>query len=217
MPLDQRTILNAVKEVKEKSKKRNFTQSVELILNLQDIDMKSPEGRIQQNIELPYHPTGKTNKICVIASGELALKAKRANADLVIERDELEGLAGKKKESRKIANEYDFFIAEAPLMPIVGRTLGSVLGPRGKMPVPVPPTADIASLMDKYRKTIIVRMRNQPIIQCRVGTEDMKEEEITENIQAILRIIEGKLKKGMKNIKSVHIKTSMGTVVKIKP
>lgn len=217
MPLDQRTILNAVKEVKEKSKERNFTQSVELILNLQDIDMKSPEGRIQQNIELPYPPTGKTNKICVIASGELALKAKRANADLVIERDELEGLAGKKKESRKIANEYDFFIAEAPLMPVVGRTLGSVLGPRGKMPVPVPPTADIASLMDKYRKTIIVRMRNQPIIQCRVGTEDMKEEEITENIQAILRIMEGKLKKGMKNIKSLHIKTSMGTVVKIKP
>jgi large subunit ribosomal protein L1 len=217
MPLDQKAILNAVKEAKEKSKKRNFAQSVELILNLQDIDMKSPEGRIQENIELPYTPLGKTNKICVIASGELALKAKRANADFVIEKDELEGLAGKKKELRKIANEYDFFIAEAPLMPIVGKVFGAVLGPRGKMPVPVPPTADIASLMDKYRKTIIVRMRNQPIIQCRVGTENMKEEEIAENIQAVLRGIERKLKRGMKNIKSACIKTSMGALVKIKP
>jgi large subunit ribosomal protein L1 len=216
MPLDQKTILNAVKEAKEKSKKRNFNQSVELVLSLKDIDMKSSEGKLQEIIELPYSPE-KTNKICVIASGELALKARKANADLVIERAELEGLAGNKRELRKIANNYDFFIAEAPLMPTVGKILGTVLGPRGKMPIPVPPTADIASLIEKHRKTIILRMRNQPILQCRVGTENMKEEEIAENIQAVLRTVETKLKRGMKNIKSTYIKTSMGTPVKIKP
>ncbi|MEM3673488.1 MAG: 50S ribosomal protein L1 [Candidatus Bathyarchaeia archaeon] len=216
MPLDQQTILNAVKEAKEKSEKRNFTQSIELILNLQDIDMKSPEGRLQEIVELP-NSLEPPNKICVIASGELALKAKKANANLVIEKAELESLAGKKKELRKIANEYDFFIAEAPLMPLVGKILGPVLGPRGKMPVPVPPTADIASLIAKYSKAVTLRMRNQPIIQCRVGTDNMKEEEIAENIQTILRVVEGKLKRGMKNIKLAYIKTSMGTPVKIKP
>ncbi|MGB9958940.1 MAG: 50S ribosomal protein L1 [Candidatus Bathyarchaeales archaeon] len=217
MPIDQKTILAAVKEAKEKSEKRNFTQSVELILNLQEIDMKSPEGRLQENIELPHPLPEKANKICVIATGELGLKAKKANADLVIERAELESLAGKKKELRKIADEYDFFVAEAPLMPLVGKILGATLGPRGKMPVPVPPTADIESLLEKYRKTVVIRMRNQPIIQCRVGTESMKEEEIAENIQAILRVLEGKLKRGMKNIKLVCIKTTMGAPVKIKP
>ncbi|MEM3054245.1 MAG: 50S ribosomal protein L1 [Candidatus Bathyarchaeia archaeon] len=217
MPVEQKTILAAVKEAKEKSEKRNFTQSVELILNLQDIDMKSPEGRLQENIELPHPPPEKANKICVIATGELALKAKKANADLVVDRAELEGLAGKKKELRKIADEYDFFVAEAPLMPLVGKILGATLGPRGKMPVPVPPTADIGNLLEKYRKTVVIRMRNQPIIQCRVGTESMKEEEITENIQAVLRVLEGKLKRGMKNIKLVCIKTTMGAPVKIKP
>jgi|YelNatPaOPRAMG01_1025707.scaffolds.fasta_scaffold24083_5 large subunit ribosomal protein L1 len=217
MPIEQKTILAAVKEAKEKSEKKKFTQSVELILNLQDIDMKSPEGRLQENIELPYPPPEKTNKICVIATGELALKAKKANADLVIDRAELEGLAGKKKELRKIADEYDFFVAEAPLMPLVGKILGATLGPRGKMPVPVPPTADIESLLNKYRKTVVIKMRNQPIIQCRVGTESMKEEEITENIQAVLRVLEGKLKRGMKNIKLVCIKTTMGAPVKIRP
>jgi large subunit ribosomal protein L1 len=216
MPLDQKTILNAVKEAKEKSEKRNFTQSIELILNLQDIDMKSPEGRLQEIVELP-HSIEKPNKICVIASGELALKARKANANLVIEKAELESLAGKKKELRKIANEYDFFVAEAPLMPLVGKVLGPVLGPRGKMPVPVPPTADIESLIAKYSKSVTLRMRNQPIVQCRVGTDNMKEEEIVENIQTILRVIEGKLKRGMKNIKLAYIKTSMGTPVKIKP
>ncbi len=215
MPIEQKTLLSALKEVKEKGGKRNFTQSVELILNLQDIDMKSPEGRLQENVELPYPPE-KTNRICVIATGELALKAKRANADLVLDRTELEGLAGKKKDLRKLANEYDFFIAEAPLMPLMGKVLGPALGPRGKMPIPVPPTADIESLLNKYRRTVVVRMRNQPVIQCRVGTENMKEEELAENIQAVLRVVEGKLKRGMKNIKSACIKTTMGTSVKIK-
>jgi large subunit ribosomal protein L1 len=215
MPLDQKTILAAVKEVKGKPEKRKFNQSVDLVLTLKDIDMKS-EGKIQEVVELPYSPE-KPNKVCVIASGELALKAKRANADLVVERAELDSLAGKKRNLRKIANDYDFFIAETPLMPLVGRILGPVLGPRGKMPVPVPPTADIVALIAKHRKTVIVRMRTQPIVQCRIGTESMKEEEIAENIQTVLRALEGKLKKGTKNIKLVYIKTSMGTPVKIKP
>lgn len=217
MPIEQKRILTAVKEAKEKSEKKKFIQSVELILNLQDIDMKSPEGRIQENIELPYPPHEKTNKICVLATGELALKAKRANADRVMDRTELEGLAGNKKELRKIANEYDFFLAEAPLMPLVGKIFGAVLGPRGKMPVPVPPAADIESLINKYRRTVVVRMRNQPVIQCHVGTENMKEEEIMENIQTVLRAVEGKLRKGIKNVRSVCIKTTMGAPVKIKP
>ncbi|MCS7124157.1 MAG: 50S ribosomal protein L1 [Candidatus Bathyarchaeota archaeon] len=216
MTIEPKTLLNAVKEAKEKSGKRNFTQSVELILTLQDIDMKSPEGRLQENVELPHPLPRKTNKICVIATGELALKAKKANSDLVIDRAELEALAGKKKELRKIANEYDFFFSEAPLMPLVGKVLGAVLGPRGKMPVPVPPTADIENLLNKYRKTVAIRMRNQPVIQCRVGTEDMKDEELAENIQAVLKVVEGKMKRGIKNIKSIHIKTTMGAPVEIK-
>jgi len=217
MPIEQKTILAAVKEAKGKAGKRNFVQSIELILNLQDIDMKSTEGRLQENIELPFPPLRKANKICVIATGELALKAKKANADLIIDKDQLESLAGKKKDLKKTANEYDFFLAEAPLMPLVGKVFGAVLGPRGKMPIPIPPTANIESLIDKYRKTVTVRLRNQPVIQCRVGTEDMKDEEIAENIQAVLRAVEAKLKRGIKNVKFVYLKTTMGNTVKIKP
>ena len=216
MPLDKKTILDAVKQAKEKSGQKKFNQTVDLILNIVEIDMKAPEGKIQEVVELP-HATGKPNKICIIASGELALKARKANADSVIEKADLEALAGKKKELRKLAEEYDVFISEAPLMPLVGRILGPVLGPRGKMPVPVPPTADIASLITKHSKTIVVRMRNQPIIQCSVGTENMNEEELSDNIQAVLRVLEAKLKRGFKNIKLAYIKTSMGTPVKIKP
>ena len=216
MPLDKKTITGAVKEAKAKSGGKKFSQTVDMVLNIQEIDMKAPEGKIQEMVELP-HATGKPNKICVIASGELALKARKANADNVVERSDLDNLAGKKKDLRKLAEDYDIFISEAPLMALVGRTLGPVLGPRGKMPIPVSPSVDITSLMAKHRKTVLVRMRNQPIIQVSVGSENMSEEELFDNIQAILKVLEVKLKRGLKNIKVVFIKTSMGEPVKVKP
>lgn len=216
MPLDKKTLLTAIKEVKSKSKERKFTQSVDLILDIKELDMKAPEGRIQQIVELP-HVTGKPNKICVFATGELAFKAKASSADIVIEKADLESLIGKKNALRKLGNTYDVFISETPLMALVGRTFGPVLGPRGKLPIPVPPNVNIKEEIEKHRKTVRIRMRNQPIIQVQIGTEDMKDEDLVDNILAVLRFLDGKLKRGLKNIKFLFIKTSMGTPVKIKP
>jgi len=215
MSLDTKTLIESVKEAKSKTEKKKFTQSIELTINLRDIDMKKPESKIQESIELP-HAIGKQSKVCVIASGELALKARKAGADLVIERSELEALAGDKKRQKTLVDEYDYFISEAPLMPTVGRVLGSVLGPKGRMPTPVPPNVNIDDAIEKQRKTVLVRMRGQPVLQCRIGTEDMPDEQIAENIETVIRRLEGKLKRGLKNIKSLVIKTAMGPPIKIK-
>jgi len=215
MPLDAKMLSESIKEAKEKSKKRDFAQSIELIINLQDIDLKKPEGKIQERIELP-NALGKQTKICVFASGELALKAKRAGADLVMGRSELEALAGDKKRRKGLAQAYDYFIAEAPFMPLIGKILGSALGPKGRMPTPVPPTANIADHIKKYRKTVIVRLRGQPVLQCRIGTEEMPDERVVENVQAVLGRLEGKLKRGFGNIGSIYLKTTMGEAVKVK-
>ena len=216
MPLDNKTISGAIKQAKEKSGEKKFNQTVDLILDITEIDMKSPEGKITEIVELP-HTTGKPNKVVVVAQGEFAMKAKNAQADYVIERADLDALNGKKKELRKLASEYDVFISEAPLMPLVGRILGPVLGPRGKMPIPIAPNADIAALIKKHRNTVVVRMRNQPIIQVSVGTQQMKDEELVENTMTVLRVLDTKLKRGLKNVKYAFIKTSMGEPVKIKP
>ena len=216
MPLDKKTIVDAVKQAKAQSGGKKFNQTIDLILNIKEVDMKAPEGKIQAVVELP-HATVKPNKVLVVASGELAMKARQSDADKVIERGDLEALAGKKKELRKLANAYDVFISETPLMAMVGKTLGPVLGPRGKMPIPVPPNADIVELLKKHRKTVVVRMRTQPIIQVSVGSEAMSEDDLFDNVQAVLRFLEGKLKRGLKNVKNVYIKTSMGLPVKIKP
>jgi large subunit ribosomal protein L1 len=215
LSLETNTIIETIKKVRENSAKRKFNQSIDLVINLQEIDMKKPESKIQETIELP-HPLPKTAKICVIGTGELAMKAKQAGADLVIEKDELNTIATDKKQQRKLASTYDFFICEAPLMPLVGKALGALLGPRGKMPTPVPPNANIADQIARHRKLVIVRTRTQPMLQNRVGTEDMKDEEIAENIQTIIRHLEPKLKRGLKNIKSLNIKTTMGKPVEIK-
>jgi len=215
MSLDTKALLESVKEAKTKAEKKKFVQSLELIINLRDIDMKKPESKIQESVELP-NAVGKQGKVCVIATGELALKARKAGADLIIERAELEALAGDKKRQKALANDYDYFISEAPLMPTVGRVLGSVLGPKGRMPTPVAPTANIADIIEKQRKTVQIRLRGQPILQCRIGTEDMPDEQIAENIEAVIRRLEGKLKRGLKNIRSIVIKTAMGPPIKMK-
>ncbi|NIR86736.1 50S ribosomal protein L1 [Candidatus Bathyarchaeota archaeon] len=215
MPLETKNVLEAVKEAKDKSKKRNFTQSIELIINLRDIDPKKPEEKIQELIELP-HPAGKENRICVIASGEMALKAKRAKADLVIDREELEAMMVDKERQRELLKSYDFFIAEAPLMPLVGKILGATLGPKGKMPTPVPPAANVVDQMKRHRKMVLLRTRGPPVLQCRVGAENMSDEEIAENVQAVTKRVQAKLKRGIRNIRSVSLKTTMGPSVKIR-
>jgi large subunit ribosomal protein L1 len=100
-------------------------------------------------------------------------------------------------------------------MPLVGRTLGGILGPRGKMPVPIPPNANIEQEIERQKKFVFVRTRNQPILQCRVGTEGLSDDEIAENIQTVVRRVTGKLKKGIKNVDTVYLKTTMGRPVKI--
>jgi large subunit ribosomal protein L1 len=214
MPLNMKNLLAAVKEVKANANERKFSQSIDLAINLQNIDMKKPEGRIQERIELP-HSVGKAMKVCVVATGEMATKAKTAGASLVIEKAALEALVADKKKQKDIARKYDLFIAEAQLMPLVGKSLGASLGPRGKMPTPVPPNANIEEQIEKNRNVVFVRMRGQPVIQCRIGNEAMADNEIAENVQAVVRRIEGKLKRGIKNFRSVYLKTSMGSSVKV--
>ena len=214
MPLTKENIQKALEELRKNKKKRNFKESLELIIKLKELDLKKPENRINQTIILP-HDIGKSVKVCVIATGQLALKSKEANADLVLGKDKLTDLGNDKKAAKKLLQEYGFFVAEAPLMPLVGKTIGPTLGPRGKMPTPINPNAPIADVIDQARRTIKIRVRDQPVIQCRIGVDDMSDDNLSENIQAIFSSIEGKLERGVRNISENLIKTTMHEPVKL--
>src|SRR6266699_1364706 len=193
--------------MKGKTEKRKFNQSVELAVKLRELDLKRPEQRINESLELPT-AASKTVKVAVIAGGDLAVRAKNAGADIVIGREDLDKMARDKKAARKIAQNYDFFVAEAPLMPQVGKSLG-------KMPTPIPPTAPIDDVLKRQRKNVRLKMKDQPVIQTKVGTEDMSDDVLVQNIQTVILRLESKLEKGAKNIKSVAVKTTMGPLVKV--
>ncbi len=212
--IDKSMLEEAVRKALEASPKRNFKQSVELIVVLRDIDVKSPEGRIREIVFLP-HKFKKDVKICVAAEGDMALKAKEAGAHLVLMRDDLNRIQGNRKEAKRIAQQCDWVLVRADLMPLVGRILGPALGPRGKVPTPVPMNANIIELIDKYRRATMIRTKDQPQVMCRVGTEDMSVKEIVENILAVLSALEGKLK-SIHNIEKIVVKTTMGPPVEVK-
>jgi large subunit ribosomal protein L1 len=214
MPLQKEELGNAVAELRKGLAKRKFKQSIELIVKLRDIDLKKPENRIQETIELP-NPLDRETKVCVVAGGDLARRAKAGGADRVLTREELEALGKDKKAAKKLAQEHDFFIAEAPLMPLVGRIIGPVLGPRGKMPTPVPPTAPIENIIQNHRKLVRVRIRDQPVLQCSIATETMKDEQVIQNIQTVFSRIESKLERGIRNVRAVMIKPTMGPAVRV--
>lgn len=203
----------AVQKALESAKKRNFTETVELAVNLKDVDLAVPKNRIQEDIILP-NGRGKSVRICVIGGGELALKAKDV-ADLVITPEELGAIADDKKQAKKVANSTDYFIAEAPLMAVVGKRLGTVLGPRGKMPKPIPPGADPAGMVESLRKSVTVRTKDRKTFHVPVGTADMSAEAIADNVDTIVKRVSLRLEKGKLNIASAYVKTSMGPAERI--
>ena len=207
-------IIDAVKEAKEQAKPRNFTQSIDVIINLKDLDFRKPENRFSEEVALP-NGRGKEIKIGVIADGELALAAKNAGVDVVISKEDLQEFGKDIKAAKKVVNSVDSFIAQADMMPLVGRFLGRILGPRNKMPKPVPASARIEPLLERTQATIKVGVKQQPSIQILVGTQDMDDEKLAENIEAVLAVLDRNLEKGRNQIKSMYIKATMGSVVRV--
>ena len=185
-----------------------------MVITINDLDINKPENRLDEEVLLP-NGRGKDVKIAFIAEGELAYQAEQAGADLVINKEKLEELGKNRPEAKKLANSYDFFVAQTDLMPTVGRFLGPVLGPRKKMPKPIPASANPETILGRLRSTIKIRVKDQPIIQSIVGSEDMTEAQVAENIDAIMDVLDRNLEKGSKQIKAMYLKTTMGPVTRV--
>ncbi len=210
--INESQISQMITEAKKNQKERKFKQSLELIMVFKDIDVKKGFA-INETVQLPKKPN-RPASVCVIASGDLGLKAKNANADKVVDGTQLTQIGANKRESRKLINGYDFFLADTQLMANVGKTLGQFMGPRGKMPTPVPFNAPIDSILERFRSSIRVRLRNSLSLACKIGDESMSGDDLVANANAVISTVEKKLPSGDKNIKKVMVKTTMGKIVK---
>lgn len=215
--MDKNQILQAVKEIKAKGPKREFSQIVDLSIKLKGIDLKKPEHKVDFFLTLPYSK-GKDAKICGLMD-KLAGKAKET-FDFVVTKDDFEKYKNKKL-AKKLAREYDFFVAQAELMSPIATIFGKYFGPKGKMPNPkagcvVPPTIqDLKPLALSLRKGVKVATRNETAIKVPVGNEQMKDEEIAANVEAVYNNLLPKLPQGEANIGAVMLKLTMGPFYKV--
>jgi large subunit ribosomal protein L1 len=211
------SIAEAITEARAKGTEKDikFEQSFDLSVNFRkrELDVSKPENRLNQEVLLPntlYPPA----KVCAFGDGEFAEKARAAGAETVVSKDDIPKLGEEKKERKALAKRHDFFIASLDSMPLVGRYLGQALGPRGKMPKPFPPQADLDAVVSQYHRTVKVRMRNTPTFHVKVGHIRMGDREIADNVQSILSFVEGK--GHLDKIGSLVVKTTMGPSVVIK-
>ncbi|NHN49011.1 50S ribosomal protein L1 [Halostella sp. JP-L12] len=201
-------IEQAVSSALEDSPERNFRETVDLAINLRDLDLNEPSNRVDESIVLPSG-TGQETRIVVFAEGETALRAEDV-ADDVLDGDQLADLGDDDDAAKDLAEETDFFIAEESLMQDIGRYLGTILGPRGKMPTPLSPDDDVVETVNRMKNTVQLRSGDRRTFHTRVGAEDMSAEEIADNIDVILRRLHADLEKGPLNIDTVYVKTTMG-------
>lgn len=205
--MNKEDILKALEE-QRKQEKRKFTQSVDLIVNLKNFDMKRES--INLFVSLPY----KIRDIKVL--GFLTAKSKIIDT---VTKQEFEKYKDK-REIKKLIRKYDFFLAHASLMPAIATTFGRYLGQAGKMPSPQlgiitkESDKDIQEVTEKAEKTIRLRTK-EPSIKANIGKEDMKDEELAENILAVYNVLLNSLTRNKDNIKSVLIKFTMNKPSKI--
>jgi large subunit ribosomal protein L1 len=205
------SIVEDIKKIKE-SKKRKFEESIEIGINLKDVDMADPKNRINEEIILPAG-RGKDIKVGIIASEEMRLKAK--NADFTYSLEDLNNFTDDKKSFKKVVKNIDFFVAESTLMGNIGKNLGIILGPRGKMPKPMAPGQDPTPFIENLKKSVRARSRDKITFHVPVGTRSMSDNDLYTNINTVMKRVISHLDKGKGNIASAYIKSTMGSAVEI--
>ena len=209
----EQKIKQAIEQALSEAPERKFVETVEFAFTIKDVDLKNPSNRIQEEIRLPAG-RGRTPSIAMFAEGEMATKAKEAGI-VVIDPTQIEEIGGARQRARKLARKHDFFLSEIPHMGPIGRFLGVVLGPRGKMPRPVPPVADPAHIAAGLKDVAIVRSRDKITFHTVVSTRNLGVDALTENGMEVWKRVTSKLERGAGNIRSFYVKTSMGPSIRV--
>ena len=209
--MERKEVLQAIKTVRENSKKRNFTESFDLVINLKGLNIKKEEEKINSYVNLP-HLREREVRITALVGQELSTKAKEACNNTIL----LEDFQKQDKPAiKKLAKKTEFFIAQADIMPKVAATFGRVLGQRGQMPNPkagciVPSTGEIKPIVEKLKRTAKIETKNEQVIKTSIGLASMDDEKLADNAMAVYNTVISVVPQEKNNIKNIILKLSMG-------
>jgi len=210
--MEKQHVLTVLKQLRTSLKKRNFSQTLDIIFNLQGIDIKKPDQKLDFYFNLP-HAKGKKTNICALVDAALASQTRKI-FDTTISKEEFPKWTNKTKEQKKLAEEHDYFLAQADLMTSIAATFGKVLGPKGKMPNPkagcvIPTTAPLEPLATRLSTLARIQTKNDLTIKLPLGTEAMTDEQLCDNILAAYNTLLTKLPQEKNNIRNSLIKFTM--------
>ena len=190
--------------------KAKFDETIELAINL-GVDPRHADQMVRGVCELP-NGTGRSVRVAVFAKGPKAEEATKAGADVVGAEDLMEQIQGGNI-------NFDKVIATPDMMPLVGR-LGKILGPRGMMPNPKVGTVtmDVAKAVGASKGGAVeFRVEKAGIVHAGVGKASFTEEQIAQNVRALIGAIVKAKPAGAKGtyVKRIALSSTMGPGVKI--
>jgi len=199
---DEEGFLKAIGELRKISTKRKFDQTVDLIVNLKGFDVRREAFSLF--VQTPFKVKDRR------VAGFFEKKSKVIDT---IVKEEFPNFK-EKKDLKKLAANYDFFFANAKLMPSVATTFGRTLGPVGKMPSPQ--LGILASEEENVLHDAIKKVNNtakikvkEPSIKVPIGLESLKDDEIMKNCVAVYHKLIETLPRNKDNIRNVKIKFTM--------
>lgn len=214
--MDKKVIEGALNTLYSGAKERKFDESIELIITFKNLNIKNKEHRVDYFVNMP-HPYLQSVKSLVFVKDKHLAEGLKGVVDKIILDEDIQKIS--KKEVKKMSADYDVFLAEGPVMLTIGKYLGQVLSPRGKMPIIAPgnPLA-IKNIIDQATSRIKVsntKNKSSVALQLKVGRKSMNKPDVAENVMAIYNSIIEKLPAGKHNVRALYVKTTMSKPEKV--
>jgi len=210
--VSRQTYEDAVESIFNPEKKRKFNETIDLQIMLKNYD-PARDKRFSGTLKLPNVPRPNM-KICVLADAKHIDIANGENIPCMSV-DDLKKLNKQKKLVKKLAGQYDAFLASASLIKQIPRLLGPGLNKAGKFPSLLTHDDSMSGKVKEIRSTIKFQMKKVLTLGVAVGHMEMEKDLVIQNSVQAVNFLVSLLKKNWQNVKSLTLKSTMGKPVRL--
>jgi large subunit ribosomal protein L10Ae len=207
-------VAEAIAELRQKMKQRKFTETIELQIGLKDYDPQK-DKRFVGTVRLPNNPRPNL-KICIIADEKHKDEVLKNKIDVdVVDLEYLKKFNKEKKLVKNWAKKYSLLLASDTVLKKVPVVVGPILNRINMFPQVVSHNETLLNKVEDVRSSVKFQLKKVTCLASAVGNATMTDEELRTNIMMSLNFLVSLLKKGWHNLKSVNIKSTMSTAIKL--